>query len=145
MMNNPFQNLNRAMKNTVFKDVTFSNERKEAVKEAIRAQHHQTELSSWKEETIHSILQLLQHEPKKGFDISNQLLQHNELSFQQNEGQLYTLLHLLENKELLESHWEKDQKYYSLSLKGKKWLSRFSQGSVKHRLALHSLVEEVSQ
>lgn len=37
MMNNPFQNLNRAMKNTVFKDVTFSNERKEAVKEAIRA------------------------------------------------------------------------------------------------------------
>lgn len=140
-MSDPFINLKRAMKNTVFKEATFSNERKEAVKEAIRDRQPQVDFQFWKQETIITILVLLQNEPKKGFDISNQLLQCNELSFQNNEGQLYTLLHLLENKELLVSDWDKDQKYYALSAKGKKCLTVYKEGSVKQRLALEYLIE----
>ena len=35
-MNDPFMNLKSSMKKSIFKDLSFSNERKNAVKEAIR-------------------------------------------------------------------------------------------------------------
>jgi hypothetical protein len=139
-MKDPFTNLKSSMKKSVFRDFSFSNERKEAVKEAIRnSQSH-----SWKIETIIAILESIQHESKDGYTISIQLFQKNECTFQKNEGQLYTLLHLLENKEILSSNWLDNKKYYSLNSKGKKYLATYKQDQSKLDLSLKHLIEEAS-
>src|SRR5690554_4866135 len=107
-MDDPFGHLKSAMKKNIFKDFSFSEERKSAVKEAIR----ENQPHSWKIETIIAVLECIQHEPKHGYDISTNLLQKNELIFCNNEGHLYTLLHLLENNEIIRSNWLNDKKYY---------------------------------
>ena len=47
-MNDPFMNLKSSMKKSIFKDLSFSNERKNAVKEAIRMRQSQSQFHSWK-------------------------------------------------------------------------------------------------
>ncbi|WP_416148991.1 PadR family transcriptional regulator [Salipaludibacillus sp. HK11] len=143
-MNDPFTNLKNAMKKTVFKDLSFSDERKNAVKETIRGNQSQPHLHFWKEETLLALFETLQDEAKHGFEISSDLFQNNVLSFQNNEGQLYTLLHLLENKEILTSKWIGDKKYYSLTVIGKKYLEASKQGSDMQRTSLKQLLVEVS-
>ena len=143
-MNDPFTNLKSSMKKSIFKDFSFSNERKNAVKEAIRMSQSQSQFHSWKIETIIAILESIQHESKDGYTISIQLFQKSELTFQKNEGQLYTLLHLLENKEILTSNWINKEKYYSLNSKGKKYLAAYKQENSKLALSLKHLLEEVS-
>ena len=95
---------------------------------------NQSQFHSWKIETIIAILESVQHESKDGYNISIQLFQKNERTFQKNEGQLYTLLHLLENKEILTSNWINKKKYYSLNSKGKKYLATYKQDTIKTRV-----------
>ncbi|EFR88805.1 lineage-specific thermal regulator protein, partial [Listeria marthii FSL S4-120] len=73
-----------------------------------------------------------------------QLFQKNELSFKSNEGQLYILLHLLENKKIITSKWMKDRKYYSLTSKGKKYVASYEHQGSKQQVSLKHLIEEVS-
>ena len=143
-MNDPFTNLKSSMKKSIFKDFSFSNERKNAVKESIRMRQSQSQFHSWKIETIIFILESVQHESKDGYNISTQLFQKNERTFQKNEGQLYSLLHLLENKEILTSKWINKKKYYSLNSKGEKYLATYKQDKSKQELSLKHLLEEAS-
>ena len=143
-MDNPFNNLKNVMKKTVFKDLTFSNERKDAVKEIIQGKQSQLNLHSWKESIIIEILEILQLEPKHGYDISTLLFQKHEFCFQKNEGLLYTLLHLLENKGILSSKWINEKKYYALTIKGKKYAAAYKHGSTKLHISLKHLIEEAS-
>ncbi|AST91309.1 hypothetical protein BC6307_08475 [Sutcliffiella cohnii] len=143
-MDNLFSNLKNSMKKTVFKDFSFSNERKVAVKEAIRAKQSPNHLHSWKEETLYLLFELLQYEGKLGYDLSIQLIQHNDLTFQNNEGQLYSLLHLIEKKGFITSEWKGEKKYYSLTSKGQKCLASYKQTSPKQKFSLKHLLEEAS-
>lgn len=143
-MNDPFINLKSSMKKTIFKDLSFSDERKNAVKNTIREKQSNRQFHCWKVETIMALLESIQHEPKHGYDISTHLFQRNELIFQNNEGQLYTLLHLLENKEIITSKWLHEKKYYSISSKGKKYLAAYKQDQSKQYLSLKHLLEEAS-
>jgi DNA-binding PadR family transcriptional regulator len=143
-MKDPFTNLKSSMKKSIFKDFSFSDERKDAVKEAIRMSQSQSQFHSWKIDTIIVILESIQHEAKDGYTISIKLLQKNERTFQKNEGQLYTLLHLLENKEILISKWINQKKYYSLHSKGEKILATHKQDNPKLDLSLRHLIEEAS-
>jgi DNA-binding PadR family transcriptional regulator len=142
-MNDPFMNLKSSMKKSIFKDLSFSNERKNAVQEAIRT-NQQSQFHNLNIETIIAILESVQHEPKDGYNISIQLFQKNERTFQKNEGQLYTLLHLLENNEILTSNWLNKKKYYSLNSKGKKYLATYKQDTSKQELSLKHLIKEAS-
>jgi hypothetical protein len=142
-MNDPFMNLKSSMKKSIFKDLSFSNERKNAVQEAIRT-NQQSQFHNWNIETITAILESVQHESKDGYNISIQLFQKNERTFQKNEGQLYTLLHLLENNEILTSNWLNKKKYYSLNSKGKKYLATYKQDTSKQELSLKHLIKEAS-
>jgi hypothetical protein len=142
-MNDPFMNLKSSMKKSIFKDPSFSNERKNAVQEAIRT-NQQSQFHNWNIETIIAILESVQHESKDGYNISIQLFQKNERTFQKNEGQLYTLLHLLENNEILTSNWLNKKKYYSLNSKGKKYLATYKQDTSKQELSLKHLIKEAS-
>jgi len=143
-MSDPFSNLKSTMKNTVFKEFSFSEERKKAVKDVIHGKLSQHHLHSWNIETLVAIFESLQYGAKHGYDISTQLIQKNERSFQSNEGQLYTLLHLLENKHFLTSQWKEEKKYYALSKKGEKYVAAYKRGSVKQQLALKHLLEEAA-
>ncbi|WNS75701.1 PadR family transcriptional regulator [Bacillus sp. DTU_2020_1000418_1_SI_GHA_SEK_038] len=142
-MNDPFMNLKSSMKKSIFKDLSFSNERKSAVKEAIRT-NQQSQFDNWNSETIIAILESVQHESKDGYNISIQLFQKNERTFQKNEGQLYTLLHLLENKEILTSNWINKRKYYSLNSEGKKYLATYKEDISKQEISLKHLIKEAS-
>ncbi|MCD2224603.1 PadR family transcriptional regulator [Listeria cossartiae] len=142
-MTDPFHNLKDSIKKD-FEDFSFSDERKNAVKAAIRKKQSHLELHSWKAETLQNILDALQGEAKHGYEISTQLFQKNELSFKNNEGQLYILLHLLENKKILSSKWIEGKKYYSLTAKGKKFVATFEIRGSKQRGPLKNLIEEVS-
>lgn len=139
-MDDPFINLKNAMKKTVFKDLSFSEERKNAVKERLR----EKQSNSWEVDTVIAVLESVQDEAKHGYDISTQLLQKNELIFQKNEGQLYTLLHLLENKGILQSDWLNDKKYYYLSSKGKKYLAKYERDNSIKQVSLKHLFEEAT-
>ncbi|MFD2043019.1 PadR family transcriptional regulator [Ornithinibacillus salinisoli] len=143
-MGDSFIKLKDSMKETVFKDLSFSDERKNAVKEVIRNKHSLHQLHFWKEETLITVLESIRNGEKHGFDISTYLFHKSELSFQNKEGQLYTLLHLLENKEVLTSKWIEGKKYYSLTKKGKKLLVASKQGRMKQHTPLQSLLEEAS-
>lgn len=140
----PFIHLKNSMKKTVFKDFSFTDERRFAVKEAIRRKQSPAHLHSWKEETLIAVLETIQSEAKEGFEISTLLFQKEDFSFQNKEGQLYTLLHLLENKEILTSKWIKEKKYYSLTAKGKRYLEAYKYGGCTQRYSLKALIEEAS-
>lgn len=141
-MNDPLTNLKSSMRKSIFKDFSFSDERKTAVKESICMRQSQSQFHSWKIETIIAILESVQHESKDGYTISTQLFQKNERTFQKSEGQLYTLLHLLENKEILTAKWINEKKYYSLNSKGLKYLASNNQNNSKQELSLKHLLEE---
>jgi len=143
-MSDSLVNLKRAMNKTVFNEFTFSDERKKAVKEKIREKHSLHHLNSWEEKTIKTVLESIQREPKHGYDISTFLFQKQEKSFQSNEGELYTLLHLLENKEIITSKWIQEKKYYSLTTKGKKYLATYEIGSSERFNTLKNITEEGS-
>ncbi|MBF2361762.1 PadR family transcriptional regulator [Listeria marthii] len=142
-MNDPFHNLKHSIKKD-FEGFSFSEERKNAVKAAIQKKQSHLELHNWKVETLKNILDSLQDEAKHGYEISTQLFQKNELSFKSNEGQLYILLHLLENKKIITSKWMKDRKYYSITSKGKKYVASYEHQGSKQQVSLKHLIEEVS-
>ncbi|MBC2039636.1 PadR family transcriptional regulator [Listeria marthii] len=142
-MSDPFHNLKDSIKKD-FDGFSFSEERKNAVKAAIQKKQSHLELHNWKVETLKNILDSLQDKAKHGYEISTQLFQKNELSFKSNEGQLYILLHLLENKKIITSKWMKDRKYYSLTSKGKKYVASYEHQGSKQQVSLKHLIEEVS-
>lgn len=142
-MNDPFYNLKDSIKKD-FEGFSFSEERKNAVKETIRKKQSHLELHYWKEETLRNILDSLHDEAKHGYEISTQLFHKNELSFKNNEGQLYILLHLLENKKIITSKWIENRKYYSLTTKGKKYVASYEHQGSKQQVSLKHLIEEAS-
>ncbi|MDT0002096.1 PadR family transcriptional regulator [Listeria cossartiae subsp. cayugensis] len=142
-MNDPFYNLKDSIKKD-FEGFSFSEERKNAVKETIRKKQSHLELHYWKEETLRNILDSLHDEAKHGYEISTQLFQKNELSFKNNEGQLYILLHLLENKKIITSKWMENRKYYSLTSKGKKYVASYEHQGSKQKISLKHLIEQAS-
>ncbi|MBF2488368.1 PadR family transcriptional regulator [Listeria marthii] len=142
-MSDSFHNLKDSIKKD-FDGFSFSEERKNAVKAAIQKKQSHLELHDWKVETLKTILDSLQDEAKHGYEISTQLFQKNELSFKSNEGQLYILLHLLENKKIITSKWMKDRKYYSITSKGKKYVASYEHQGSKQQVSLKHLIEEVS-
>ncbi|MBF2513585.1 PadR family transcriptional regulator [Listeria marthii] len=142
-MSDPFHNLKDSIKKD-FDGFSFSEERKNAVKAAIQKKQSHLELHDWKVETLKTILDSLQDEAKHGYEISTQLFQKNELSFKSNEGQLYILLHLLENKKIITSKWMENRKYYSLTSKGKKYVASYEHQGSKQQVSLKHLIEEVS-
>jgi DNA-binding PadR family transcriptional regulator len=143
-MGDPFTNLKSALKKTVFKDISFSEERKTAVRNSLQESPSSTQLHSWKEETLKAILESLKQEAKDGYEISSLLFQKNDSSFRNKEGELYTLLHLLENKSIIAARWYDEKKYYSLTGKGKKILAVTRREKSPQQTSLKQLILEAS-
>lgn len=143
-MADPFNNLKNSMKKTLFKNLSFPEERKKAVKESIQGNQFHTKLNNWDEETIIAILKSIQYEEKHGFEISTDLFHQSEMIFQKNEGHLYTLLHFLESKAVITSTWKDKKKIYALTSRGKKLVLANEQKGRSQYQSLKHLLEETS-
>ncbi|WP_161524652.1 PadR family transcriptional regulator [Alteribacter lacisalsi] len=143
-MKDPIQNVKSAMTNQVFKNLSFSKKRRQSVNDAIREKKQISGLASWPEDTLAALLNAVKDEAQDGYAISSILFRKQDRTFETKEGELYTLLHLLENKEILRSHWKNDRKYYALTAKGKKYLAASADQSAVDRPVLRKLIEEAA-
>ena len=75
------------------------------------------------------VLKLLEGQDMYGYQMIEELARRSDHTFELKAGTLYPLLHSLEEKELISSY-EKDEdtqrprRYYQISHKGRKYLSR---------------------
>ena len=72
------------------------------------------------------VLLLIQRKDMYGYAVIKEMDIKSKGTFSMNEGEVYPVLHSLENKGLLESYWKNEddieKKYYRLTRKGKKHL-----------------------
>lgn len=128
--------LKRAMKNNVFNGLNFSEEHKDNIRQQIKKIN-----TSSDDEILLAVLQLLVQE-KTGFEISRLVRARGIERFENDEGQLYMLLHRLEHKGYLLSNWEDaDIKYYQLSNKGRKLLVKAEDIEYSGKTVLNELLE----
>ncbi|WP_377890061.1 PadR family transcriptional regulator [Alkalihalobacillus sp. R86527] len=134
-MENRLRNLKKAMKAKTFNDLTFTDKHKQEIYEKIN-RSLETE-----EDILFAIMQILMHE-NTGVELATKLRARSVVTFQDNEGFLYTYLHRLEVSDCLQSTWHDDgAKYYKLNSKGKRLLEKAEQKQSKRSVVLKRLLE----
>jgi len=72
------------------------------------------------------VLLLIQRKDMYGYSVIKEMEIKSKGTFSMNEGEVYPVLHFLENKGLLESYWKDEddieKKYYKLTRKGREHL-----------------------
>ncbi|MFB1082526.1 PadR family transcriptional regulator [Jeotgalibacillus sp. JSM ZJ347] len=135
-MEERLKRLRKSMEQTTFKELDFSDQIRKKVHEKI------AQSSEREEDILLAVMQLLAHE-KTGYDLSQLLRGRGIQSFEGNEGALYTLLHRMEQDQLIRSGWDHDgAKYYLLNNKGKKILQKSEKSAGKKRFELKELTQE---
>lgn len=115
-MDDRLKQLRKSLEKTTFKKLDFSPAHQHEVHKKIEQLQNEDDVM------IFSILQLLKEE-KTGYELTQQLHARGNKKIENNEGQVYTLLHELEQSQTIEAHWSQDgNKYYQLSSKGIKKL-----------------------
>ncbi|WP_088102848.1 PadR family transcriptional regulator [Halalkalibacter urbisdiaboli] len=118
-MEDELKNIKQTMNRTVFKNVTFSSTLQSKVLSQLqRATYDSNDVMLF-------ILSSLVHEAKTGYDVLLNIEQMGEEVFTSNEGELYQVLHKLEFDQLIRGEWINEEKYYSLTNKGKNYLKNF--------------------
>lgn len=135
-MDDRLKKLKRSMKRTIFNELIFTNDQKEVVKSKISSMKLLSD-----DEVLAAVLHLLIHE-KTGFELTKSLRARGVENFEDNEGYLYMLLHRLEQAQFLQTSWkEREEKYYSLTDKGKKLLSLSDRKQTRSLSVLKHLME----
>lgn len=133
-MEERLKGLKKAMENTKFEHLQFSEVHRQKVNDQIK----QISPVALTEE----ILPLLV-ESKTGSELAELLHIRGEKSIRFNEGTIYTSLHQAEQNGELESFWTEGEKYYRLSKKGQKLLQK-KHPSTATRFSLRQLFHEVN-
>lgn len=134
-MDDRLKGLRKAMTNKRFHQLNFSDQLRNQIHEKIKKQ------SENNEDTYVAILQLLLTK-KTGFDLTQLIRSRGIQSFEGSEGELYTLLHRLEQNGYLSSSWdESGAKYYLTTGKGKKLLQLVEKSEKQKTFSLKQLLE----
>lgn len=129
-MENRLRNLKQSMKKSVLKDLVFTEKHQEAIRRNTK-----------QENVFEAILQLLVTE-KTGIELVKLLRARNITKFEEQEGLIYTMLHQLEQEDLLASRWDEQQlKHYMLNQKGLKALKKLEGKRMTNRPLIERLVE----
>ncbi|MFF2445836.1 PadR family transcriptional regulator [Neobacillus sp. NPDC058068] len=128
-MDNKLRNLKQSMKNSIFKELVFTEKHQEAINRRTK-----------QENVIEASLQLLSTE-KNGIELVQLLRARNIKRFEEQEGLIYTMLHQLEQDALLTSRWDDQFKYYVLTQKGRKWLKKLEEKRSTEMPLLKKLIE----
>lgn len=135
-MDDRLRKLKRSMKRTIFNELIFTNDHKEGVKSKISSMKLLSD-----DEVLAAVLHLLIHE-KTGFELTKSLRARGVQNFEDNEGYLYMLLHRLEQAQYLQTSWKEcEEKYYSLTDKGKRLLSLSDRKQTRSLSILKHLME----
>jgi DNA-binding PadR family transcriptional regulator len=133
-MENRLKKLKKTMKTTTFSGLEFTDAYREEI-------HKKLKQEDSEEQILLAIMQLLINE-KNGFDLAKQLRSRGIKKFEDQEGMLYTILHRMEGKEYLESHWTKENgKVYKISRKGSRLLKKQEKRSTDSRAVWKTLME----
>jgi len=132
-MDERLRNLKRSMKKTMFSDLNFTEKHKNQVRDKIARLNIKSE-----EELVLDILHLL-NQKQTGFELTQWMRARGIHNYENNEGQLYMLLHQLEQKGYLQTNWHEDEKYYLVTNKGNKLLSLAD----KRRMSTKSIFKEL--
>ncbi|MBN8234060.1 PadR family transcriptional regulator [Halobacillus kuroshimensis] len=133
-MENRLRKLKQALNHTSFNTLTFDQEHRNQVMEKIDGQDTRPE------QIRLSILQLLVQE-ETGYTLAGKIRSRGIKTFENDQGALYTTLHILEQKRCIQSEWKEDgQKCYQLTRKGRKLLKKYESSPDKPRV-LRTLVE----
>ncbi|NJP37543.1 helix-turn-helix transcriptional regulator [Alkalicoccus luteus] len=119
--------------------LSFSENRRLAVKSAIK-QKQTLEWEDFQTTCIRNILLSLKQEPKDGFALSTSLLKDLESPFRHQEADIYTLLHLLEEKGWIKGRWDDHIRIYRLTFMGKLTADRLVKGKAKTRTEIKQLI-----
>jgi DNA-binding PadR family transcriptional regulator len=133
MMEDKFARIKTALNNTSFKQLNFSEQMKNRVKQQIELEENAADLDL-------AILQLLVKE-KTGYELVHLLQARGINVIKDNEGMLYTNLHVLEKERLLVSNWSQGIKSYRLSEKGKRVLNRLEKEQAEKGHPFKKLIE----
>ncbi|MFS0637813.1 PadR family transcriptional regulator [Mesobacillus foraminis] len=134
-MEERLKKLRKSMKETTFRNVNFTEDQQESIRKAISK-------SGESDEMIYSAILQLTTIEKTGYDLAKVILTRGIKRFEDNEGLLYTLLHLMEQKGYLHIRWDEEgAKYYRISDKGRKVLARSEGKAAKKKLAFSELLE----
>lgn len=72
------------------------------------------------------VLSLIQRKDMYGYEVIKEIEIKSQGTFSMNEGEVYPILHFLENKRFIESYWKIDdhieKKYYSITKTGREYL-----------------------
>ncbi|WP_227395980.1 PadR family transcriptional regulator [Jeotgalibacillus aurantiacus] len=135
-MEDRLKKLRHSMNQTTFKHLNFSDQHRKQVHQKI------SQSSEREEDLLLAVLQLLSSE-KTGFELSQLLRGRGVQRFDGNEGSLYTMLHRLEQKQLIQSGWDQEgAKYYQLNDRGRKILRKAEKPSAKTSFDLKELIQE---
>ena len=72
------------------------------------------------------VLSLIQRKDMYGYEVIKEIEIKSQGTFSMNEGEVYPILHFLENKRFIESYWKIDdyieKKYYGITKSGREYL-----------------------
>lgn len=135
-MEDRLKKLRKSMEKSTFKELSFSGKMRKEIHRTISKPDESDDVITL------AILQLLLHE-KTGYELIGLLRARGSKKFEANEGSLYTVLHTLEQKQLIGSCWnEEGAKFYQLTDKGRKYLRKLEKNSDAGRIVVKGLLEE---
>nr|WP_263324505.1 PadR family transcriptional regulator [Neobacillus sp. Marseille-Q6967] len=133
-MEDRLKNLKKIMDQRTFPGLTFTEEIRKNVLEAIKKEERE-------EDILLAVMQLLV-QAKTGYELTTNLRGRGIRKFENDEGAVYTILHRLEHSGYLYTEWnDQGAKYYTLNQKGKKLLRKAEQKQAKPQLVLKELLE----
>ncbi|CQR48079.1 lineage-specific thermal regulator protein [Paraliobacillus sp. PM-2] len=134
-MENRLRKLRSIMNDSTFNQLQFTERHRNRVHDKINKENES------KEDICLAALQLLLNK-KTGFELIQLLHARGLESFKENEGNLYTLLHELEQNGYVISDWnDKAVKYYQTSEEGKAVLEK-EKKKEKHSILIRKIAEE---
>ncbi|MRX74197.1 PadR family transcriptional regulator [Bacillus lacus] len=133
-MEDRLRGLKASLRNTAFNGLEFTDYHRKKINREIKKQAERDE------DILLAVLQLLTVE-KSGYELASQLRSRGITKFEDHEGFLYSLLHKLENKHILQADWKENAKLYTLNNKGRKLLTKAEKENKRHRFSLHELLE----
>ncbi|MFC5587377.1 PadR family transcriptional regulator [Sporosarcina soli] len=135
-MDERLKRLRNSMDTTTFSQLNFTEQHRGKIREKISKENDR------EEDVLFAVMQLLVQE-KTGFELVQLLCGRGLRTFEDNEGNLYALLHELEQEGCLHASWnESNVKYYQLSNKGRRRLRTAEKQSTSKLFAFNKLVGE---
>ena len=134
-MEKHLKNLRKSLENNEYGELKFTDQHRRGIMQRIEREYESEEA------VFLAIMQLLVQE-RTGFDLTSKLRGRGIRRFEDNEGDIYAMLHQLEKKGYLLTRWDDQKaKHYMLNEKGRKILMKAEKKKTRKGFAYKELWE----